>query len=120
MRVVIKEGVIIGEINARLFHVCITVSTVFEEYGITPVLTSGCEGKHMDGSLHYKFLAWDFRLWILKEPDRLPATNKIREILNVRQDDYDVVWEEKEVLDANGNKAKTVWLHIEYDPKGEK
>lgn len=107
MRIIVKPGVILGEINVRLFHVCITISSVFDEYGVVPVLTSGAEGKHMEGSLHPKHRAWDFRLWILKEEDRKPAVDKIREMLNAKEDDYDVILEKNE---------DTEWLHVEYDP----
>ncbi len=120
MRIIVKPGVVLGEINIRLFHICITVSSVFDEYGEVAVLTSGAEGKHYGGvkpSLHPKFLAWDFRLWILKEEDRKPAVDKIREMLNAKNADYDVILEEKIIKDANGKEVKTVWMHIEFDPK---
>ncbi len=110
MKVIVKPGVIIGEINARLFHACITVSSVFADYGVTAVLTSGRDGRHMPGSLHYEDLAWDFRLMNLPEKIRNPAVDKIRDILNVKNQDYDVIIES-----ANGLE----WLHIEYQPKNK-
>lgn len=111
MRVIVKPGVVLGELNVRLFHACITVNSVFDEYGVIPVLTSGSEGKHKGGgkpSLHYKFLAWDFRLRDFPEEYRKVAVDKIREMLNAKAHDYDVILEKS---------AETEWLHIEYDPK---
>jgi hypothetical protein len=107
MRVIVKPGVIIAEINARLFHVCITVSSVFEEYGFIPVMTSASDGVHMPTSLHYKHLGWDFRLRHVPIEYRLSIVDKIQSILNVKTDDYDVILEK--------NKD-TEWVHIEYDP----
>ena len=106
-----------GELNIRLFHVGITVSSVFDEYGVVAVLTSGAEGKHMVGSLHPKFLAWDFRLWNLQEKDRKPAVDKVRKMLNAKNHDYDVILEEKVTKDKDGKELKTVWMHVEFDPK---
>ncbi len=108
MRIIVKPGVVLGEINIRLFHVCITVSSVFDEYGVIPILTSGTEGKHMEGSLHPKFLAWDFRLRHFPEEHRKVAVDKIREMLNAKAHDYDIILEKSE---------ETEWIHIEYDPK---
>lgn len=108
MRIIIKPGVVLGELNIRLFHVSITVSSVFDEYGVVAVLTSGCEGKHMGTSLHYKFLAWDFRLRHFPEEHRKAAVDKIRDMLNAKAHDYDVILEKS---------SETEWMHVEYDPK---
>ncbi len=111
MRIIVKPGVVLGEINIRLFHVCITVDVVFSEYELIAILTSGSEGKHTGGgktSLHYEFLAWDFRLRHVPIEYRKPIADKIREMLNAKNHDYDVILEKSE---------ETEWLHIEYDPK---
>ena len=117
MKVLVKAGVIIGEINARLFHVCITVSSVFGDYGVVAVLTCGRDGKHMVGSLHPKDLAWDFRLWNLPEAVRKEAVDKIRDMLDIRNNDYDVLLESKITTGADGKPVKLEWMHIEYQPK---
>ena len=69
--------------------------------GTEGTLTSGIEGAHSPSSLHYRGLAWDFRL-----PSRASDNDKV--IQGLKMDlpvsYYDVVLE--------GNH-----IHIEYDPK---
>ncbi len=116
MRIIVKPGVVIGEVNTQFFHVCLTVGYVWGEYGAIPVLTSGAEGKHMVGSLHPQNKAWDFRLWNLPAEHRKAAVDKTRENLNAKKDDYDVLLEEKIVKDKDGKEVKTVWMHVEFQP----
>jgi hypothetical protein len=40
-----------------------TIVRCFAHYGSPCVLTSGTDGEHMDGSLHYEGLAGDYRIW---------------------------------------------------------
>jgi len=119
MRILIKPGVFIKEVNTQFFHACLTVDYVWGEYGVMAVLTSGAEGKHMTGSLHPEGKAWDFRLWNLPAEHRKEAVDKIRENLNAKKPDYDVLLEEKVVKDKDGKDVKTVWMHIEYQPHKE-
>lgn len=73
------------------------------------VITSGCEGKHMDGSMHYRGLAGDHRTvdpgaaWALTDAQRNEYVGELRINLG---DEYDV---------SVSPKYKNV--HIELDPK---
>jgi hypothetical protein len=102
MNVTVKPGVVIKVINSQLCHVCYTVWFIWKEYGLDAVMTSANDGSHMAGSLHYKDLAWDFRIWGLDNPGEV--CGKLRSLLNAKHHDYDVVLEP--------NHA-----HVEYDPK---
>lgn len=66
---------------------------LWSSHGLTLTVTAGTDGKHMEGSLHYKGLAADLRF---------PLRDEIKAALG---QGWDVVWE----LDH---------IHIEYDPKG--
>lgn len=103
MRVLVKEGAIFKEINERLFHVCISAWMVYQKYGVVPVITSANDSKHSQNSLHYKNLAWDLRVWGL--PDPQAVVKELIAILNVKYDDYDVIFENDHI-------------HIEWDKKG--
>ena len=105
MKVLIKNGVTIKEINARFFHVCISAFWVWEKYGQIPVITDGW--RNDPASLHSKNLAWDLRIWGL--PDPKAAADELRKVLNIKHYDYDVVYGDAKHLDH---------VHIEYDPKG--
>lgn len=78
------------------------VEVIYRRYGYLCVVTSGTDGKHMEGSLHYKKRALDFRTFHVKKStltdDMIPA---IRKALG---SEYDVV-------------PEATHLHIEYDPK---
>jgi hypothetical protein len=106
MKVIVKEGVIFKEVNARLMHLCVTSSWIWDEYGSIPVITSANDGKHMATSLHYKDLAWDLRVKNLPDPQQM--ADRLREMLNVKHHDYDVLF---------GDEAHKDHIHVEYQPK---
>jgi len=70
------------------------------------VITSANDGKHKSGSLHYSFLAVDFRTHNLSSTLREKACDELRERLGV---DYDVVFE------SRGTPVEH--CHVEFDPK---
>ena len=73
----------------------------FQAHGYSCVCTAGTDGKHMEGSLHYKALAVDLRSRHVAA-DALPKiVSELKERLGK---DYDVVIEGDHV-------------HCEYDPK---
>lgn len=74
---------------------------VFGQYNIVPVITSGNDGVHRDGSFHYTGDALDFRRWDADRAGVLPAVlTGLRYYLG---DDYDVILESDHI-------------HIEFDP----
>lgn len=106
MKVNVKPGVIFKELNARLFHVCITATFVWEKYQLIPTITSANDSIHCANSLHYKNLAWDLRIWGLPDPQKV--ADELRDILNIKSNDYDVIYGDPKHLDH---------IHVEYDPK---
>jgi hypothetical protein len=69
------------------------------------LITSGSEGIHMVGSLHYKDGALDFRTKHLSIPDKKALVTALKRRLGKN---YDVILE-----DAGGTNEH---LHVEYDP----
>ena len=68
------------------------LDALWKKHGMTLVVTSGMDGKHMTGSLHYKGLAADLRF---------PLRDEIKATLGPN---WDVVWEKDHI-------------HVEFDPK---
>ena len=82
----------------------VAAADVFRPADLT--ITSGIDGKHMEGSLHGKGLALDF------STHHLPLGEKDRVVTELRQalgPDYDILLE----LLGEPNEH----LHVEYQPK---
>lgn len=80
---------------------------VYEEYQkdwTTPTVTSAGDGRHRQGSLHPFGLAWDWRIWGLKDPGR--TADRIRKKAKKLDVCYDIIFGDKEHLDH---------IHSEYD-----
>jgi len=97
----IKPGVILDGIQTPMLNVLVVVNAAYARQGIEVWVTCGLDGEHMEGSLHDKGLALDFR------------TRKIRikiieaiaaEVKTKLGDAYDVMIEKDH-------------LHVEHDPK---
>lgn len=85
-----------------LFALCVA-SEVYQNHSYEMEITSGVEGKHSRGSLHYAGAAVDLRIKNIPTEVVLDITTDIKERL---ASDYDVILE--------GNH-----IHIEYQPKSE-
>ena len=106
MKIQIKPGVVILELNAPLFHLAYTAYDIWKRRGLIPTITSGAEGHHMAGSLHPLGLAWDLRVRDLTDP--AIVAQELREMLNLKEHDFDIVYGDSQHLDH---------IHVEYDPK---
>lgn len=73
---------------------------VYRDFDVSPVITSGMEGKHSSGSLHYAGLAFDFRTRHVKPDSRFELAARLQAELG---EEFDVV------LEADH-------IHIEWDP----
>lgn len=101
MSILIKPGVVFKEINIfilKIFHCLIDLGM---QLGKNMVITSANDGKHKEGSLHYKNLALDIRTRHLEKDEIQIVLNYLRNKLG---GDYDVILESDHI-------------HIEYDPK---
>ena len=100
----IKDGVILAGLDIKMRPVLIEADRIWKEHGQELVVTSGLEGTHSAGSLHYYGLALDFRTRYFKENEGMKVmyelTNKLHNI------DYDF-----QVILHNTH------IHVEYDPK---
>jgi hypothetical protein len=96
-----KAGVKLTTQLAMTFAL-IVVNEVMAKHGADCVITSGIEGEHSFGSLHYVGLALDFR------GNHVPAATRtliIKDLKKALGADYDVV---SSVAGA---------IHVEYQPK---
>lgn len=89
---ILKPGVSLEGAKRELLAGLDRLDKLWIAHGLTLVVTSGMDGKHMPGSLHYQGLAADIRF---------PLRDEIKAALGP---DWDVVWEKDHV-------------HVEYDPK---
>ena len=79
---------------------------LYREHGIDCVVTSGTEGKHRRGSLHYTGLALDLRTWNL--PAHVDVITVAADLARNLGDDFDVV---PEKIGQRGEH-----LHVEFHP----
>lgn len=97
----IKDGVLTDGLRGVIWYALGVANMVWARHGQELVLTSGTEGKHSVGSLHYYGLAADLRTNYFGDEQVMAVAADLRAALG---GDYDVVVEELHV-------------HIEYDPE---
>lgn len=98
---VLKPGVKLTYVTPPMLNIMRAVFDVWNWPGISPVITSAFDGKHMKGSYHYSGLALDFRTRYLGPEDQKDFAVRLQTRLGKK---YDVVLEK-------------LHLHIEHDPK---
>lgn len=99
----LKEGVRILGIRPEVALAMIIVEGVYQEHGYELVVTSGVDGTHSQGSLHYSGGAFDCRTYFVDtDKEVAEIAHKIRESLG---DEFDVVVEDTHI-------------HVEWQPKG--
>lgn len=82
-----------------LFAICV-VDEIFAQYGVEAVITSGIDGKHSRGSIHYSGGAVDLRSRDFADGDAERAVAKVKDALGP---DFDVILEHNHI-------------HMEYQP----
>lgn len=85
-----KDGVIWTDIHPKVEQVLHGVDAVFQKHGVEAVITSGRDGKHMEGSKHYEGKAFDLRTWHVIEE----VAKQLRMYLGK---DYDVIVEKDHI-----------------------
>jgi|GEM_PF-553986 len=95
-----KKGVILHGLDARMYSVIHKAGRIWIRHGKMLVVTSGLDGRHKKGSLHYVGLAVD-----LRSRDFVPATRSqvTRELRRSLGDGFEVIGEPHHI-------------HVEYDP----
>ena len=101
-RVKRKDGVTLpDELDAGAERIIVTAVDVFQRHGLDAIITSGTDGTHRAGSLHYAGKAFDFRRW---EADAAGVTAAlVDELKTALGPDYDVILE-------------STHIHVEHDP----
>lgn len=96
----IKDGVNIQGINIKVRPILIAADKIWKKYGQELVVTSGMDGTHSAGSLHYYGLALDLRTRYFNAVTKEKVVKKLQEVLGC---DYDVI-------------SHHSHIHVEYDP----
>lgn len=95
----IKEGVSLIGLKIIMRKVLITADHIWQKYGQELVVTSGTDGEHSAGSLHYYGYALDFRTRYFTEEEVKKVSVELRKLLG---SDYHVV-------------EHSTHIHVEYD-----
>ena len=98
----IKKGANIQNISFHMRPVFINAEKIWKKYGQELVITSGFDGCHSAGSLHYYGLAVDLRINYFKPETRAKVFAELKVLLKNISKRYDVVWE-------------PTHIHAEYD-----
>ena len=102
-----SEAVQISRLDAEMEPAIRAVAQAAQRLGLpTPVITSGNDSRHMNGSLHYSDQALDFRGNNISAAQGQAFQDEVRAILGER---YDVEFE----TFANSSNNH---LHVELDP----
>lgn len=106
-----KPGVNLSGVSEKMWPVFDTVHLAAKGLNLpAPVVTSGRDGKHMDGSRHYSGNALDYRGNNISVTQGRQLATLVGRRLGP---DYDVVFE------TFPNNPARNHLHTEYDPKGK-
>ena len=97
----IKEGASIQGLDIRMRPALIAADRIWKELGQELVVTSGLDGEHSAGSLHYYGYAVDFRIRYFTARQAFKAKNDLALSLG---NDYDVI-------------LHSSHMHVEYDPR---
>jgi LysM repeat protein len=104
-----SPSVRIGNLDPAMQPVVEAVAQAARRLGLpTPVITSGNDSRHRDGSLHYENRALDFRGNNISVAQGVALQNEVRRILGPQ---YDVLFEISRSNPSNNH------LHIEFDPR---
>lgn len=84
----LKQGVILCGLDIRMRKVLINADKIWSALGQELVVTSGLDGVHSPGSLHYYGLALDFRTRYFDEHQAAAAADALSDVLGEK---FDVV-----------------------------
>ena len=101
----IKNGVRFTSPEQAMSHASMVIAFVYWQLGLELVITSGSDGQHMAGSLHYSGAALDYRVNHLTQEQRNLVIWNVKDRLG---DAYDAL--------IHGEGAN-IHLHVEYDPR---
>lgn len=102
----IKPNVSILGLKPEALLGFLIASSIFDHHGFDTILTSGGEGRHSRGSLHYSGLGFDLR------SKHLPSSAKKKVLKDLRR----CLGESFDALLESEGKANE-HFHVEYQPK---
>lgn len=97
----IKPGVSLKGVQPQVLPIMLIAAAIYQGFGLDAVVTSGTDGRHREGSLHYRGLALDLRSNNLTAEQAASVGRQLRAALGA---EYDVVIEGDHI-------------HVEFDPK---
>jgi hypothetical protein len=103
MKIQVKNGVVLKEVNDVLLKILDGIDRVFLVHGTIPTITSLNDGTHMKGSLHYKNAAVDLRVIDIPQVEWAGIRSNLAKILGPM---FQVILEKDHI-------------HIETSPAGE-
>jgi len=95
----IKEGVILSGLQLPMRDCLLFANNIWKDLDQELVITSGLDGTHSAGSLHYYGYALDFRTRYFSDVQKQIAFDDLTDSLG---SDYNVIWH-------------TSHIHVEYD-----
>jgi hypothetical protein len=96
----LKKGVLLDGLTSQMALACVVIQSVCDDLSIEFVMTSGSDGKHSKGSLHYKGCAIDIRT---RHIDVSRARTLAQRLIEALGENFDVV-------------VERTHIHVEYDP----
>lgn len=97
----IKDGAILSGLDIHVRPILIIAERIWKSYGQELVITSGLDGAHSAGSLHYYGLAVDLRTHYFTAPEVEAIAKELQTALG---SNFDVF-------------VHSTHIHAEYDPK---
>ena len=100
----VKEGVVIAGLDLKMRPVLVEAEKIWKRYGRTEgvTVTSGLDGVHSAGSLHYYGRALDFRTRYFSDTEKDAVFAELKEVLDGLS--FDII-------------KHSTHIHVELDPK---
>lgn len=108
----LKKGVWLPGLKMEMRKVFVNAEAIWIAHSQELVVTSGLDGTHSAGSLHYYGYALDLRTSYFSHPEAMAVSRTLRVALG---SDYDVVLHPHRYHDSGVMKSPG-HIHVEYDP----
>ncbi|OQA91174.1 MAG: hypothetical protein BWY26_01123 [Elusimicrobia bacterium ADurb.Bin231] len=112
----VKDDANVDNLSDEMIEALEQVVEVWDDNNApTPVITSGNDGEHGEGSLHYEDEAVDLRGNNVSDEEMQQLADDLQEALG---DDYDVIAEFfPDDPDTEQDESLNDHIHVEYDPR---
>ena len=86
LRILINPNVHIGALSWPMIEASLAVWEAYQIEGVRPIMTGAADPSYPKGGVHDRGLAWDFRIWALRDPAR------VAEAIRGKLQDIDKRW----------------------------